>query len=244
MAIAEQTAERRSFIDALSFAIQRNRKVLLILLVIIIVALLGLVTVLQIRKTHEEASAERIEAVEKQYVEWAAAKEEAGKENAEQDVISKADSLEADILQAAEAVVAEYDGLYAQMRAFDILAAVAFDKKEYEKAAEYWTTLAGKHAKAYLAPIALLNAAAAWEEAGKTDKAMEALTEIVTKFSTVFPDVPRILFSLGRLAEGNQSFEDAKDYYNRLIDEYSGSSWTKLAHNRIIYLQIENKISK
>ncbi|MDR1316226.1 MAG: tetratricopeptide repeat protein [Spirochaetales bacterium] len=244
MATAERAAQQRRFIDEISSFVQHRRKVFIFLAILIIAGLIGLVIVLQIRKNRQEASLIRLEAVEKQQAEWISAREEADKENAEADVVSNAQTLETELIEAAEALVREYKGLYAQMRAYDILASAAFTKKEYEKAARLWTDLAGEHAQSYFAPLALLNAAAAWEEAGNQDRAVEALTEILEKFSTTFPDIPRVLSLLGWFAENSQRFEDAKTYYNRLIDEYQGSSWTKLAHNRIIRLQIENKISK
>ncbi|MDR3201510.1 MAG: tetratricopeptide repeat protein, partial [Spirochaetales bacterium] len=76
------------------------------------------------------------------------------------------------------------------------------------------------------------------------EKAAETLTRIVTDFSASFPDMPRVLYLLGRLAEAQETFEDAKDHYDRLIEEYPGSNWTKFAHNRIIFLEVQNKIQK
>ncbi|MDR1626659.1 MAG: tetratricopeptide repeat protein [Spirochaetia bacterium] len=244
MATAEQAAEQRNFIDALSSFVQHRRKAFVFLAIIVVAGLVGLVVVLQFRKGRQETSLVRLDAVEKQNARWVEARDEADKENAAADVVSGAQSLETDLTREAEALAAEYDGLYAQARAFDILASVAFKKKEYGEAAGIWTTLAEKHAKSYVAPFALLNAAAAWEEAGDPEKAAEALRRVTENFSGAFPDMPRVFLLLGRIAESTGKFEEAKTYYNRLFDDYPGSSWTKLAHNRIIRLQIENKISK
>ncbi|MDR1933490.1 MAG: tetratricopeptide repeat protein [Spirochaetales bacterium] len=244
MATGEHAAEQRNFTEALSFFIQRRRKALIVFFAVLIVCLLGLVIALQVRKNRIEVSSARIEAVQQQYTDWLAAKDEAEKENAAVDIVAKAGVLEEDLAAAAQAIIKEFPDLYAQMRAQDILASIAFRKKEYEKAAELWMVLAEKHPKTYYAPFALQNACAAWEEAGRPDKAAEALTQVVTKFSAAFPDMPRVLFSLGRLAEAGETFEDAQTHYNRLVEEYPGSSWTKLAYNRIIFLEAQNKIQK
>jgi predicted negative regulator of RcsB-dependent stress response len=244
MATAEQTANQEGFVHALSSFISNNRKVLFFIVLIVLAGLVGLVIVLQVRKNRQEEALVRFEEVQKQFAQWIAARDEAEKEGASAESVSRADSLEAGVVEGAEAVVARYEGLYAQMKASDILASVAFRKKEYEKAAEIWTALADGHAKSYFAPLALLNASAAWEEAGKPDKAADSLTEILTKFSASFPDIPRVLFLRGRLAEDKHAYDEAKTYYDRLIDEYSGSGWTKLAHNRIIFLQIQGKVQK
>jgi tetratricopeptide (TPR) repeat protein len=244
MATAEQAAQQQSFIDAFSSFVQRRRKAFIFLAILVIAGLIGLAIVFQVRKNRQETSLVRLDAVEKQNVQWMIAQDEADKENAEADTVSSAQSLETELIREAESIAAEYEGLYAQARASDILASVAFRKKEYEKAAQIWTALAEKHAKSYLAPFALVNAAAAWEDAGNPQKAAEALTGVTEKFSTAFPDMPRVFLLLGRIAESTGRFEDAKTYYNRLLADYPGSSWTKLAHNRIIRLQIENKILK
>jgi len=236
--------EKRGFTDALSSFTQRNRKLLLFLFVAILAALVALVIVLQIRRNTQETSLLRLEAVQKLYAEWTPLKDEAEKDGASAEAAAKAASLEAQVIKDAEALLSEYEGMYAELRAYDILASVAYRNKEYEKAARLWTSLADTHAASYFAPLALVQAAAAWEEAENPGAAAESLIAVITKFSAAYPDIPHVLFSLGRLAEGRQDYDGARTYYNRLLDEYSGSSWTKLAHNRIILLQIQGRIPK
>ncbi len=107
-----------------------------------------------------------------------------------------------------------------------------------------WTDLADGAPKSYMAPIGLLNAASAWEEGGKPEKAIEALARVVSAYRQTLPETPRALFALGRLSEKLEANDKAAGYYNELIDGYPGSSWTKLARDRIIYLQVRNKIPK
>jgi tetratricopeptide (TPR) repeat protein len=245
--MAVQTTEqaaKESFIDKLVNFIQRRRKILLISGIILIIVLVGLVVALEIRKYRLEKSAVMVESIEQQYEEWLTVKTEAEKENAESSAAAEADSLETEMVQQAETLIADYNGTYAAQKAADILAGIAFRKHDWEKAAELWAALAGKYTNSYLAPIALLNAAASWEEAGKPDKSVEALRTVLAQYSATFPYIPRVLFSMGRFAEKNETFEDAKTHYNRLIDEYPGSSWTKLARDRIIFLRAQNKISE
>jgi len=236
--------KKEAFIEALSSFIQKRRKILLAIVIIVLVGLAGMTIALQMRKNRHESSFLRLEEVQKKYAEWMRAKDEAEKEGAAAETLSRANSLEEELLRGAEAVIAEYGDLHAGPRAADITAGVLFRKKEYQKAAETWKALADSPAAGYLAPIALCNAAAAWEEAGKPDAAAEALSAVVSRFSASFPDIPRVLFSLGRLAEGRDAYDDAKGFYDRMINEHPGSSWTKLAYNRIIILEVQNKIKK
>ncbi|GAB4370724.1 MAG: hypothetical protein Kow009_07150 [Spirochaetales bacterium] len=76
------------------------------------------------------------------------------------------------------------------------------------------------------------------EESGDLDGALRALQEADTKYGKTFPETPHILFSMGRIYEAKGDRTEAQNAYNRLIDEYPQSSWTKLARNRLIYFKI------
>ena len=245
MAEAKNTAEKKeAFIDALSSFIQRRRKIILILILIVVAALVVLVIALQVRKGRQEASFVQIEEVQKKFAEWLQIKDEAEGEGAAEVALTQANSLEEEVLRGAREVIAEYGDLHSGSRATDITASVLYRNKEFGKAAETWTALADSPTAGYLAPFALCNAAAAWEEAGKPEAAAEAFGAVLARFSASFPDIPRVLFSLGRIAEDREAYDEAKVFYDRVIDEHPGSNWTKLAYNRIIFLGIQNKIKK
>ncbi len=78
------------------------------------------------------------------------------------------------------------------------------------------------------------------EEVGDLDGALQALKEVDTRYGKTFPETPHILFSMGRLYEAKGSYSEAANAYNRLVDEYPQSSWTKLARNRLIYFKVSN----
>jgi TolA-binding protein len=149
---------------------------------------------------------------------------------------------ETTLVKDVEALIGKYAGTFAAQRAYAVRANIAFENKDWDKAAETWIELARKAPKSYIAPIALMNAAAALEEKGDPAKSLEILESLTKGYSTAFPEMPRVLFSIGRLSEAKESFETASTNYNKIIDEYPSSSWTKLARNRIIYLKTQNKI--
>lgn len=233
MAGTPEQTEKQKFIDKLANFINRNRKSFLIGALVLVVFLAGLIVYVEVRKSKIEASTARIEAVEREFSEWLGLSEEDS---------AKKSSVEENITREAESILARYGNTPAGERALNLLAGISFEKKDFDKAASLWTDLAGKYSKSYFAPMALMNAAAAFEEAGKPDSSIEVLTRIADSYGNNFPEMPRVLFSLGRISEMKESFDAAKNHYDRLIDEYPGSSWTKLARNRIIFLEAGKKI--
>jgi len=242
--VKKTMGKKEAIIDALSSFIQQRRKLLLVVFLIIVAGLAGLIIALQLRKGKEEVSFVQLEEVQKSFAQWMSAMDESDKGGAAADTKTKAADLEKEVTDKAGVIIAAHRDLYSGIRAQDILASVLYRKKEYEKAAEAWKALADSRTAGYLAPIALCNAAAAWEDAGKPEAAEKSFNEVLARFSKSFPDIPRVLFSLGRLAEGRQAYSDAKGFYDRIINEYSASSWTKLAYNRIISLEVQKKITK
>ncbi|MDR2589161.1 MAG: tetratricopeptide repeat protein [Spirochaetales bacterium] len=236
MAQSSEAAQAESFIERFAAFIQRRRKALIFSGVFLFLVLTALVVNLEIKKRTLESSALRLEALEKDYNAWITAHDAAEKPEAEADAAEKASSQAEAVVREAQAVTAEYGDTFAAQKALDIQADIAYRTQDLEKAAEIWTSLAGRYPSSYLAPIALLNAASSWEDAEKPEKAAENLNLILERHSTDFPDIPLVIFSLGRLAEKAQTPEDAKNFYTRLINEYPGSSWTKYAHDRIITL--------
>ena len=56
--------------------------------------------------------------------------------------------------------------------------------------------------------------------------------------------IPRALFSLGRLEEQKKNMTEAELIYDRLIEEYGSSSWSLIARNRIIALEVDKLLSE
>ena len=69
------------------------------------------------------------------------------------------------------------------------------------------------------------------------EDAVNLLVRITTDFET--PEMPAVLFNIGRLFETIERPDDAISYYERLLDEYPNSGWTSIAQSRIIVLKID-----
>lgn len=146
-------------------------------------------------------------------------------------------ALKDELLSLTEAVKADYNGLYAHMRALRAEAELHAQAEEWTMASESYLAIADNFSESYIAGVALLNAATMQEEAGDPSNAVEILNRMVEEYKDVSADIPEALFNLGRLTEGLGDSAKAQEYYNRISEEYSSSSWTNLAKSRIIALK-------
>lgn len=87
-----------------------------------------------------------------------------------------------------------------------------------------------------------MNAAISAEENLNTPKAVSYLTDLVQNYAKTSALAYRAQFNLGRLAESQKQWAVAKDAYQKLLDSFGSSSWTKLARDRIIYLKAQGLI--
>ena len=152
---------------------------------------------------------------------------------AEDDKAAAKDNLTALISSAKQ----DYSGLYAEMKALSTEARMLADEESWNDAAAAYTALADGFSDSYVAPVALLNAAAMKEEAGEDDAAVKLYARVVDEFKDVSPDVPEALFNLGRLSEKSGQNDKAREYYESIGSDYSSSSWTNLAKSRIIAIK-------
>jgi len=232
MMVASKATEEMKFKDKIANFILRNRKLIIMTAVLFVAALAGLIIFFEVRKNVIEKSTVLVEKAETAYLEYRNMKD-SDEKNKKYDAVSK----------SLDEIIANYQGYYAAQRASYIKGSLAFEKKDWDSAAKTWTEMAAQYPKSHLASIARMNAAAAYEENGNIDKAVETLITITTTEGD-FPEMSRVIFSLGRLNEEKKDFTKAAEYYNKLIEDYAASSWTKLARDRIILLKVQNKVSK
>lgn len=227
----EQQDFRQRAVDALTNFLQKYRRVFGIALIVLAVGLVALFAYVQIHNARVDDSLTQVEELQTDYQDWLNAEEE-----------QKAD-LESSILEDAESIIQDYSGFYAASRALHIRANVHWEEGRVDKAVQDFQRLADEYRNSYLAPLALYNAASGLEETGKPEAAANALSQLVERYAdSGAPEVPRALFSLGRIAEQQQNYEQAAEHYRRLSDEYGNSSWTNLAKDRMIWLSTQGMI--
>jgi len=228
MSDIKSRSEKKNFKTLLSIFLSKNRVFFLVLIVVILVLLAGTGIYTSVYQNKIEKSAVAAEELQKLFEEWSAAPEE---EKAEK---------ESQILRNAEDAIESFGSMYAAQRARMVLGGLYYEKEEWDAAVEEYDALADSFPRSYLAPIALMSAAVANEQAGRPDDAISAYQRVREAYSETFPDVAYALFSIGRLYEKTGKNDAALEAYNEVVDNFSASSWTNLAQDRIIYLEAVN----
>lgn len=218
--------------DALGGFLQRNRRILVVILIVIAVGIVAFFVYTQVSEARLESSTQAVENLQDDYDQWLNAEEEDSR-----------DELRASILEDADEIVSAYPRYYAAARALFITASIHWEAEEYSQAVESYRRIADEHPNSHLAPVALYNASAGLEETGDSNGAMEALQQLLARYrQDDVPEIPRALFSLGRINEQESQFETAAQHYRDLVENYGNSSWTNLARDRIIWLITQGRI--
>jgi len=225
---AKELTPKEKFLRQITNFLQTNRIFLLVLLIIIVVFIITFAIFSEVSKSTTEKSTKIVEQVQLSFDQWGVEEEEDVKK-----------AIEEDILSETGLILEKYPRKYAGQRALFILGNLYFEKEEWDKAAENYKLLADRFPDSYLAPVALVNAAVSLEESGNVEEALSVYESAVTMYRDTSPHTPFILFSLGRLYESMGETETARDRYNEIIDDFSTSSWTNLARNRIISLNVK-----
>ena len=141
-----------------------------------------------------------------------------------------------------DGVIAKYPKEYAGRRALLLKGDIYFRFKDYDNAAESYKKFAADYPKSYDAPIAIYNTGVCYESTGKLKEAESEYLKIYNSYKGSYALMPKLIFSLGRLAEAGQRYADAEKYYNQLAEEYSGSYYNQYAQDRIILMHAKGQL--
>jgi tetratricopeptide (TPR) repeat protein len=149
-------------------------------------------------------------------------------------------ALRLEEIAALEEELAAFEGKgsgYAQAMAYGISAGIQGDRKNWEEAEKLWVSAAAAAGKSsYLSPTSLCNAAAAAENQGNNERAIELYTQALES-GDGFPVAPRAQFALGRMHEVQGSEDAALESYRTLVANWPEDEvWAKLAQSRILAL--------
>ena len=81
-----------------------------------------------------------------------------------------------------------------------------------------------------------------YESTGKAKEAEAEYLKIYNNYKGSYALMPKLIFSLGRLAEADKRYADAEKYYNQITDEYSGSNYSQYAQDRIILMHARGEL--
>lgn len=222
--------------ERLSAFLGRNRTLLLALAIVLVGGIVVSVVLAQVLDQRAEAATMAAESLQDDWDAFSSARPTFAAEDGSPAALTEEEQELADsIREQAERILADWPRSYGAQRAHFVLGNLAWELQDYEGAATHYTTLAEEFSRSYLAPIALMNAAAAYENLGESDTAA-GLYGRVADSTAATTEVARAIFNLGRLAEAEGDTERALEHYRRLVDEHASSNWTNLGRNRIIGL--------
>ena len=141
-----------------------------------------------------------------------------------------------------DGVIAKYPKEYAGRRALLLKGDIYFRFKDYDNAAEAYKRFAVDYPKSYDAPIAIFNTGVCYESTGKLKEAEAEYLKIYNNYKGSYALMPKLIFSLGRLAEADKRYAEAEKYYNQLAEEYTGSYYYQYAQDRIILMHAKGQL--
>jgi len=208
--------------------IQRNRKGIFTAAGLVVFLLAAFIVFLAVKEHTEKKAIAEVEELNERFAEVIGLLEDEEQET----VIALLDDLN---------TFAKNRRGFSGGRAWSLIAQIYSARKEWPQAEEAWLNAAKAGAKTYLSPIAYFNAAAAAEEQGRLEQAIEYLQNSVSS-SFEFPAAPHAQFSIGRLNEQLDNYPAALDAYRTLLIKWPEMPiWQQLAHSRIAAIEIKNK---
>jgi len=205
--------------------ITKNRKAIFTVIVFIIVFFVGLIAYLSITDALNKKAITAMDELNGKFDDLTL--------NSEDDY----NAPDVETLLTEVKTFAEKTGGFPGSKAWAIVGQIYSGRKDWANAQEAWLSSAKKGNKTYLAPIALFNAAAAAEEQGNLEQAIELLEQCVAhKFE--FPAAPRAQFSIGRLHETLGNNTAAVEAYRAVIIKWPEMPvWQNLARSRIAVIE-------
>lgn len=222
-----EVSKKDLFLEKISNFLYNNRTVLLVLLAIIILGVIGFSIYSEFSNSINEQASQGVEKAQELYGEWTEAE------------VGEKEEIENEFFDVCEKVLTEYADSAAAQKVLFIRGQVFAEKEDWQNAVNDYMNLVDNYANSHLTPIALTNAAAAYEAIDDVDKAIEILEKITKDYKGKSIEYAHAVFSLGRLNEEKGNFDEALTFYNELIEEFSSSGWTKIAKNRKIYINTQ-----
>jgi tetratricopeptide (TPR) repeat protein len=217
--------EKQDFGEKINNFFHKNRKGIIILISAIFILLAGLIVFLSLQDVFNKKAIAETEKLDARFQELRFSANDVNY-NAEIQTF----------LSDIEAFAKNKSG-YGASKAWSMSAQIYSSRNEWQKAEEAWLKAAKAGDKTYLGPISLFNAAAAAEEQGKIELAIELLQKSIDhKFE--FPAAPRAQFSIGRLYEQLGNYPAAIESYRTVMINWQNVPvWQYLARSRIIAIE-------
>ncbi len=206
-----------------------HSKLLTIIIAVLLVVVVALVVGLSVSDKKNDQKYSDLYSIEKQASALIAL------DPASDDYKSARSTLENDATALiASSNLKKYPGAKATM----VLADLAFDNGEYDKALSFYTSVAENQAKTYLGQVALFNAAVCNENLGNDNEALSLYNKLWDDYGHDGIYASHALFNVARLYEKLGNVDLAKATYEQVAGEFSetSSEYAKLATSRAAQL--------
>ncbi|MDR0504066.1 MAG: tetratricopeptide repeat protein [Treponema sp.] len=204
--------------------VQRNRRIIFISMGVIIFLIAGFVVTVSLNEFFNKKSMGEIEELSRKFTEIKSSLNDGENAAVVQELIT-------DISNFAKSKRG-----FAAGRAWSIVGQIHAERKEWPQAEEAYRSAAKAAPKTYMAPAALFNAAAASEEQGNLEQALELYMACVSH-PFEYPAAVRAQFAAGRINEKLNDIPAALDAYRGVLSKWPHLTvWANLANSRIIVL--------
>lgn len=206
--------------------VQRNKKGILISAGVFVLLLAVLMVFLSLQDVFHNRAIAEVEELNQRY------------ENIRNQITEDFQSSELDTLLADLEKIGVGKRGYPGSKAWSIIAQIHSGRKDWELSKEAWLNAAQKGNNTYLGPISLFNAAAAAEEQGNIEQAIELLQKCISH-QFEFPAAARAQFSIGRLYEKQNNPAAAVEAYRSVMTNWQDVPiWQHLARSRITVIEL------
>lgn len=224
--MAEKT-ENETLATSLNKALEKSKGLVFAVAAIIVVVIVAMAVIATVKSKSTENGIEQIDSISY------ALTNEASELSADDIAARQSKALE------SLSALSEKSGVVG-LRANMLIAEIKFAQKNYEEARSAWLKAVSAKSKAYTASLCYYNAAVCSEELDDTENAIAYYKSASDDADFLLID--HALFSLARVNESAQKFEDAKAAYDKLVELHATSSWAQLAKSRLIALKAAGKI--
>lgn len=210
----------------------KNKIVLISIFIVLVLAGVGTAIFIGVSNANSQKQYAAFDAIEAEYE-----KTLSDAALTDDDIENKKDEIFLNVTDLAKKN--EKNGVGA--RAYTLAAEILYSKQDYNGAADNWEKAANADPKSYTAGIAYYNQAICYELMNDKERAIELFTKVAE--SKDFTLASKALFNCGRLSESINAFEDAKNYYTKVVENFSSDEWANLAKSRLLTLEVEGKLN-
>ncbi|MGN0906337.1 MAG: tol-pal system YbgF family protein [Bullifex sp.] len=204
----------------------KNGRLIAIITAAVIVIVIAVGIIVTVTGNNTEKKFEAIAKLDSQYTALAAMDE----------TTEEYKTAVSQFLSDADALIAsskDYPGIKANY----LKGLYEFSQKNYSAAASIFEAVSVSANGTYLGSLSLMNGAAAYENAGNRDKALEFYNKVWDNYGKNAGESPKALFNIARIYEEKGDKELAKATYQQLIDEFGTTGeYAKLAASRVVVL--------